>query len=252
MPAGTRRLELVKCHVFAAAHTRAFAMSPQPSAGAAARRAGRCLSVLAEALASLFENAPQNRLLATVVAPSVARLEKSDLYQSRELGLELVPDPPREHLAGRILEPLHLVEITMIETVVNGSPKVVKHREVHDPSRVWVDQARDCDLDLEGMPVQARALVSLGYPRETMSGLETKLVNQSDGMRFHGIEARILGLLAVRCNLFALSQSTATRQKICRHEGRAPQARQGCRLRPQGGCAGPCRRLKAPVPVIQD
>src|SRR3954453_20865055 len=103
---------------------------------------------------------------AFVLAAGVAGLEDGDAGDRRERGLEAVPDPAREQLAGGVLEAGDLVEVVVIELGVERRPRVVEHAVVDEPARLFVDGAGDGHLDLEAVAVEARALVAGGYPGE--------------------------------------------------------------------------------------
>src|SRR5689334_8733176 len=59
-------------------------------------------------------------------------------------------------------------------------PRAVDDLVVDEPPGLFVYRARDPELDLETMTVQARTLVPFGNLRKPVSGFETKLFDQSD------------------------------------------------------------------------
>ena len=58
--------------------------------------------------------------IAFVLAAGVAGLEHRDAREGRQVGLQALPDPARQDLAGRVLEAGHIVQIVMIKDVVDG------------------------------------------------------------------------------------------------------------------------------------
>ena len=64
-----------------------------------------------------------------------------DLAQRRQARLELVPDPHRQVLAGRVLEARHLVEITVVQCVIEQAPGVLYLGEVDNPTCDRIDRA---------------------------------------------------------------------------------------------------------------
>lgn len=55
--------------------------------------------------------------------------------------------------AGRVLEPLDLVQIAVIQRLVDRYPKLVELAVIEKPSGVFVDGATNCELHLEAVPV---------------------------------------------------------------------------------------------------
>src|SRR5688572_24634239 len=74
--------------------------------------------------------------VARVLAPRIARFEDGDLRERRELGLHPVPDPFREDLARRVLEPRKIVQIVMVELQPERLPDVVDDPEIDEPPRI--------------------------------------------------------------------------------------------------------------------
>src|SRR5262249_40906642 len=107
-------------------------------------------------------------------------LEDGDLHERGELRLHAVPDPLREILARRVLEPRDLVEVVMIELVPERLPDVVDHAVVDEPTRLRIHRTGDRELDLERVPVQALALVTFRDVRKLVGRLETELVYQAN------------------------------------------------------------------------
>src|SRR6185312_12960810 len=85
---------------------------------------------------------------------------------------EPLPDPARQHLAGRILQPLDVVEVVMVELLVEWLERRLQVRKVHDPAQLRIRLAGHVDLDAEGMAMQARALVAGRDVGKTVGGFE--------------------------------------------------------------------------------
>src|SRR4051812_48375574 len=71
--------------------------------------------------------------LAHVDAPRGARLVYDDLAQLRQRGLKALPDPPRQVLAGGVLQPLDFIEVIVVQTVQQRLECRLDLTEVHDP-----------------------------------------------------------------------------------------------------------------------
>lgn len=78
----------------------------------------------------------------------------------RQAGLELFPNPQRQALAGGVFQPGNVVEIVVIELVVERLEGNLDVTKIHDPTSVRARFATDVQLDLERVPMQARALVA--------------------------------------------------------------------------------------------
>src|SRR5687768_2128184 len=115
-----------------------------------------------------------------VFAARVARLEDGDLHEWRKLRLHLIPDPLRKVLARRVLETGEVVQVIVVEPIVERLPDGVDLTVVDEPTGRGVDRTRDRDLDLEGMTVQAPALVALGDLGQKVSRFEAKLVDEAN------------------------------------------------------------------------
>ena len=97
-----------------------------------------------------------------------------DPAQSRQAGLEFLPYPHGDMLAGRIFEARHIVQIAVIELVEDRRKGRLDVGEVHDPAGFRARLAADMHFDAKRMPVQARALVPRRYVRQPMRGFELK------------------------------------------------------------------------------
>src|SRR5262245_46335429 len=117
-------------------------------------------------------------VFAAIHAPGRARLPHLDLGQPAERRRELTPDPPRENLARRVLEPRHLVEIAVVQSLVYRAKRRLQIGEIHYPPRVLTHGAFDRHPDLKRVTVQPSALVPIGHVRQAMRGLERKILVQ--------------------------------------------------------------------------
>ena len=68
-------------------------------------------------------------------------------------------------LAGRILEAVHVVQVTVVERIEQWLDGGVDLRVVHDPARLVVQQAAHENLNVVGVAVQARAAMIGGDSR---------------------------------------------------------------------------------------
>ena len=89
-----------------------------------------------------------------------------------------MPDPVREHLAGRVFEARDFVQVMMVELVVQRSKKGVQLAKIDEPAGVWIDRPFDGELDLETVAVKAKALVGLRQLGKPVSRFETKFMDE--------------------------------------------------------------------------
>src|SRR5262249_6683349 len=75
-------------------------------------------------------------------------------------------------LAGRVLEPLDLVQIIMIQPLPQGLEQLIHPPEVEKPAGLGVDRPGHAQLHFEAVAMQARTLVPGRHVRQPMSGLE--------------------------------------------------------------------------------
>ena len=111
-----------------------------------------------------------------VDAPCRAGLAHDDLAQPGQRGGDALPDPAREVLAGRVLEPLDLVQVVVVELGVERLEGGLDLGEVHEPAELLVHLAAHVQRDLEGVPVQAGALVVRRDHGQPVRGLERELL----------------------------------------------------------------------------
>lgn len=72
-----------------------------------------------------------------------------DLTQQWQRGLEPVPDPDGQMLAGWILETRDLVEVVVVELVIQGLERGLEVGEVHHPASLHIEVSGDMDLNPE-------------------------------------------------------------------------------------------------------
>ena len=82
------------------------------------------------------------RLAPLVDTARRAGLAHDDPREPGQRGLEAIPDPRGEVLARRVLEPLDLVEVVVVELVEQRLERGLDVAEVHDPAGRRVDVAR--------------------------------------------------------------------------------------------------------------
>src|SRR5690606_8383382 len=88
---------------------------------------------------------------AAVAAPRGAGLVDHDLRQLRQRRLQALPDPDREALAGRVLQPFDLVEVVVVQLPVQRLEGGLDVGVVHHPLRAGLELALDPDFDAERM-----------------------------------------------------------------------------------------------------
>jgi len=118
-------------------------------------------------------------ILPSIDAARCAGLSNLDLRQAHQNRTEPPPDPSREILARRVLEPGDLVEIAMVELIVHQAKGSFQLGEVHDPAGPLAHRAIDRHPHLKRVAVQPRALVLGGHVRQPMRGFEGEVLVQS-------------------------------------------------------------------------
>jgi len=106
--------------------------------------------------------------------------------EAAELRCQLPPDPDRQPFGRRILQTFEVIEQIVVESVDEGIDGVAKLGEIDDLAEVRIDGAADGDLAAKRMTVGPPALVSLGYIRQEMRCLESKVFDQ-----FHDVRHRL-------------------------------------------------------------
>src|SRR5258706_13129103 len=97
--------------------------------------------------ASSVKRANADTSAALLFATRVAGLVNDHALEPDELGRELLPEPVREVLTGRVFEPLDVVQVVVIELVVQGLPNRVELTVVDEPTRFGVHGAAHHELD---------------------------------------------------------------------------------------------------------
>ena len=166
----------------------------------------------------LNPRAEVHALIASVDAARGAGLAHDDLRQLRQRGAQSAPDPTGEHLAGRVLEALDLVEVVVVETVENRLHRGRTGRRSRAPNRRGRRPGRRCAPRPVRVPVQARALVAGRDVRQPMRGFERELLED-----LHREDGRYRG-------------ATACRRQAIRRRSRGNAGR---------GRGGPCRAPRA-------
>src|ERR1044071_4632286 len=92
-------------------------------------------------------------VLPAVNTPGGARLVHDYLAERRERGLQPPPDPPRQVLAGGVLQSGHLVQVLVVQLLEKGGERLLDVGEVHHPPAVRTDGAADVQLDAERVAV---------------------------------------------------------------------------------------------------
>jgi len=111
---------------------------------------------------------------AGIDAAGVAGFLHHDLAQRGQSWQQPVPDPACQVLAGRVLQPLDVVEAVVVELIVKRLESLAQVGEIHDPARLRADGPGDVNFDAERMPVHASALVPLRYIRQAMRRLRDR------------------------------------------------------------------------------
>src|ERR1035441_9948468 len=101
--------------------------------------------------------------IARVHRPGRACLANDDAGQAGERGLEAIPYPARDLLAGRIFEAGDLVEIVVVQHPVERLERGADVGEVHHPARLRIDRAGHMNLHAEAVPMKPPALVALPH-----------------------------------------------------------------------------------------
>src|SRR5918911_2628081 len=103
------------------------------------------------------------------------RLPELDLDESGQHRPEPVINPLGDSLCGGVLQPFHLVEITVIQRVVQWLPQPFDLPEVDHPARVRVNRAREVDHRRVVMAMEPAILVSRAHMGQMVCGAEMEL-----------------------------------------------------------------------------
>ena len=85
--------------------------------------------------------------------------------------------------AGRVIQPLDLIQIMMIELFVERLKDPGDIRKVHDPTRLLLDRSRDVNLDPERMAMQSPAFVVFRDIRQKVRRFNGKNLEYFHGNR---------------------------------------------------------------------
>src|SRR5258706_1961195 len=128
--------------------------------------------------------------LPLVLAARFAGLVDGDLRERRKRGAQPIPDPRRQILGRGVLEPLHLVQIVVIQLSAKRLDQPLDLPVIQEPPRRWIDLALHGHFHAEGMPVEAAALVPFRRLGKQVRRLEGEIPGQSN------LHARLPGLIA--------------------------------------------------------
>ena len=95
------------------------------------------------------------------------------LAKARQFGLQAVPDPARDDLAGGIGEAVDVVEIMVVELPAQRRERFLEAGEIHHPVLGLFDFALDVDFDPERVAVKPGAFVirrQIGQPMRRLEG----------------------------------------------------------------------------------
>ncbi len=99
-----------------------------------------------------------------------------DLRQSwQDIG-QVLPDPARDILRGRILETGDVIEIVMIKLFEHRLECAFDIGEIGHPSELRVQLTADVDLHGIGMTMQPGTLVALRHVRQSVRCLDVKFL----------------------------------------------------------------------------
>jgi hypothetical protein len=100
-------------------------------------------------------------------------LVNGDTRKDREVGVQALPDPARQHLARRIFQAGDIVQTDVVELVVKRRPNGLDQVEIDAHIAIGEVLVRVKD-DLEAVSVHTTALMPFGHIGQTMRRLETK------------------------------------------------------------------------------
>ena len=92
--------------------------------------------------------------------------------QPGQQSLQPPKNPPRERLAGRIIQAVDLIQVVMVELIEQRREGGLDIGKVHDPAELRIRFPFDMNLDAKRVPVQPGALVSRGYVGEPVGRLD--------------------------------------------------------------------------------
>ena len=98
-------------------------------------------------------------------------------------GLQLIPNPFGQALAGRVVQAWDVVQIVMVQLVVQRLEGALHIGKVHHPAHLRVQRTADMQLYPERMAVQAGALMAFRHIRQAVGGFEREGLEDVHGMR---------------------------------------------------------------------
>lgn len=125
---------------------------------------------------------PDTNSVADIFAATGARLMDAHLGKLRQQRLELVPDPFRNVLAGRVVQPIDFIQIIMVKLVIERLENGLEFGEIANPASVWIDLATDVDGGLEGVTMQATTLMPCWDMGKAVCCFKSELFEN-----FHGV-----------------------------------------------------------------
>src|SRR3989344_1417207 len=108
----------------------------------------------------------------TIDTAGGAGLAHDDLRQPRQALFEALPNPARQHFAGRIFEALDFVQAMVIKLVVKRLERTPDIGEILHPALFQRQRADDMHLDMKRVTVQPAAFVPLRHVRQMVRRFE--------------------------------------------------------------------------------
>lgn len=115
----------------------------------------------------------------TISAPRRRRFLNENLAQTGTKRLQPFPEPARQIFQRRVFQPLHLIEVVVIEHRDQRRHRPADLPMLINPPHRRVDLAFDRNHHTEAMPVNPRALMARRYVRQCMGSFKMKLFGKA-------------------------------------------------------------------------
>src|SRR5690606_17996063 len=121
--------------------------------------------------------------VAAVDAAAGAGLADHHPAQGGEGGFQFPPDPAGDVFAGGVFEAFDVVEKTVVEALQDGLEHRLDIGEIHQPAAGFPGLPSDVQGHLEGVAMEAAALVARRYVGQEVGGFEAEFLEDFHGGR---------------------------------------------------------------------
>lgn len=117
-------------------------------------------------------------LFAVIIAARGAGFADGDAVKSRQAAFEAFPNPARQVFTGRVLKPVNLVEVIMIQLQAQWFKGSGEIAVINKPAGLRIDFTAHSDFANERMTMQPRAFMAFRNVGQAVGRFKTKFFNQ--------------------------------------------------------------------------